>query len=246
MRLDHFVVHIDEDSEKLKQLALDAAVAGMPCDPGKGKGTSGFKAANIWIGDQYFEIPWLKRPDGGGWKKDWVDLYNDGKRGVFCIFLLANNIGELKKRLIAAGIPVSEEKVSFKIFGLFKKVMPWTCLHLPRLPGSNLEISFIEYEPGVIEKWISKMSPNARKNGIEGVFSCEIDVVDFQGAKNFLQKVFPNSQSEAGTFVANLERGHLKVKRGTKTWVTLFASSQNPSFVGKNFSFEDVNVTVVH
>lgn len=87
MRLDHFVVHVDANSAKLKQLALDAEVAGMPCDLGKGKGTSGFKAANIWVGDQYFEIVWLKRPDGGGWQKDWVDLYNDGKRGAFCIFL---------------------------------------------------------------------------------------------------------------------------------------------------------------
>lgn len=167
-------------------------------------------------------------------------------RGAFCIFLLTDNIGELKKRLVAAGIPVSEEKVSFKIFGLFKKVMPWTCLHLPRLPGSNLEISFIEYETGFVEKWISNMRPNAKTNGIEGVFSCDIDVVDFQGASIFLQKVFPNSKCEGDTFVANLERGYLKVKCGKKNAVALFASSENPSFIGKNFSFEDVKVTVVH
>lgn len=89
------------------------------------------------------------------------------------------------------------------------------------------------------------MSPNARKNGIEGIFSCEIDVVDFQGASDFLQKLFPNSQGEKDAFVANLERGHLKVKRGTRNGVTVFASSQKPSFVGKSLSFEDVNVMVV-
>jgi hypothetical protein len=244
MRLDHFVVHVDNNIAKLKQLAAAATSAGMPFNPKKGKGTSGFRATNIWIGDQYFEIPWLRRHDGGGWKKEWVELYNNGQRGAFCIFLLTRNLRELKARLEAAGVAVNEEKVSFKAFGLFTKVMPWTTLHLPRLPGTNLEISFIEYEP-ICETWFARMSPNAKTNGIEGVLSGEIEVQDFEGASDFLRRVFPESRTMSDEFVASLEGGTLVVRRGSENRVTLFARSKEAKLVGKEFSFEDVTVKVV-
>jgi len=67
MKLDHFVVHIDNDESILERLKQTIEPLGFPFEPKRGKGTKGFKAANIWIGRQYFEIIRLLRPDGGGW-----------------------------------------------------------------------------------------------------------------------------------------------------------------------------------
>ena len=114
MLLDHFVVHVDNNPTALTNLAERAKGAGFPMDLSKGKGTKGFHAQNIWMGQQYFEIPWLKRDDGGGWKSEWVDMYNSGKRGLFCLFLRTENIGQWETKLKSIGIPVKKEKVSFK------------------------------------------------------------------------------------------------------------------------------------
>ena len=49
IRLDHFVVNIDNDVEKLKALKRQIEPLGYPFEPTWGKGTKGFKVANIWI-----------------------------------------------------------------------------------------------------------------------------------------------------------------------------------------------------
>ena len=68
LRLDHFVIHIDYDPRKLQALKEQFDGYGIPFEPEKGKGTKGFKVSNIWIGDQYLELPYLKNADGCGWK----------------------------------------------------------------------------------------------------------------------------------------------------------------------------------
>jgi CO dehydrogenase/acetyl-CoA synthase beta subunit len=73
MRLDHFVVHIDQDPPKLQSLKDQIVPMGFPFNPTAGKRTKGFQVANIWIGDQYLELIWLKTQDGGGWRRTmWV------------------------------------------------------------------------------------------------------------------------------------------------------------------------------
>lgn len=83
MRLDHFVVHIDNDQAKLESLKSQIEPIGFPFNPHSGKGTKGFKVANIWIGDQYLELVWLKTKDGGGWREQWVDKYNQGQMATY-------------------------------------------------------------------------------------------------------------------------------------------------------------------
>jgi len=244
MLLDHFVVHIDNNRSLLSDLANRAKSAGFPMDLNKGKGTKGFHALNIWMGQQYFEIPWLKREDGGGWKSEWVDMYNSGKRGLFCIFLRAKNIDQLEIQLRKIGIPIKKEKVSFKVLGLFTKTMPWTTLHLPQLPGSDIEISFIEYEPGIVEKWITQMKPNATSVGIQGIGGCEIQVIQFNECVNFLKRVFPNATETEKSLSIPLEHGFLNVKPGTRNNTTFVASASNPALQGKKFGFENVEVRV--
>ena len=95
VRLDHFVVNIDNNMEKLKELKKQIEPLGYPFEPTWGKGTKGFKVANIWIGLQYLEMVWLKKKDGGGWKPDWVEKYNNGHRGIIAIYLMTDKLDEI-------------------------------------------------------------------------------------------------------------------------------------------------------
>ena len=85
LTLDHFVVHIDNDPAILADLKKRLVGSGVPFEPEWGKGTKGFKAANIWIGRQYFEIIRILRPDGGGWVPRWVERHHRGRRGLYCV-----------------------------------------------------------------------------------------------------------------------------------------------------------------
>lgn len=68
VRLDHFVINIDNDMKKLIELKKQIAPLGIPFEPTWGKGTKGFKVANIWIGLQYLEMVWLKKRTVGDGK----------------------------------------------------------------------------------------------------------------------------------------------------------------------------------
>ena len=80
-------------------------------------------------GSDYNILRWygLKEKDGGGWKADWVEKYNNGHRGIIAIYLVTDRLDEIREELKCIGIPVSEpERISFRwFFGLLKKTMPW-------------------------------------------------------------------------------------------------------------------------
>ena len=131
IRLDHFVINIDNDMKRLKELKRHIEPLGFPFEPTWGKGTKGFQVANVWIGLQYLEMVWLKKKDGGGWKADWVEKYNNGHRGIIAIYLMTDRLDEIREELRSRGINVSEpERISFRwFFGLLKKTMPWRSMY---------------------------------------------------------------------------------------------------------------------
>ncbi|GLV65942.1 hypothetical protein Bmyc01_46110 [Bacillus mycoides] len=100
LRLDHFVIHIDNDFEKINNLKKEFNKLNLPFNPKKGKGTKGFKVINFWSGEQYLEMLYLKNLEGGGWKSEWIDKYNQGKRGVFGICLFTDSLDEIKAGLM--------------------------------------------------------------------------------------------------------------------------------------------------
>jgi hypothetical protein len=245
MRLDHFVIHVDNDEQKLANLAEAASEAGIPCNfKRNGKGTKGFQARNIWLGRQYFEIVYLRRPDGGGWRDKWVSQYNRGERGVVCLFVRVSNLAALKNELSLRNVEAVEEKVSFKLFGLFKVTMPWTSLHLTNIPGTGFEISFIEYGQKVTDSWYLSQKPNAIANGFEGISSCTIELPETRPAIAFLKKVFPSLVEQGNEAVVPLEQGCIKVVQGKNPKVTLNAETSRSDLVGRSFAIENTLVQV--
>jgi hypothetical protein len=112
----------------LKQLKERVEPLGLPFDPNRGKGTKGFKVGNIWIGDQYFEMPYLKNEDSGGWKKEWVEKYNKGKHGAYCLFIMTDELENEMKELKNKGVQIGEPE----LLGFLTKTLPWRSIYTRR------------------------------------------------------------------------------------------------------------------
>lgn len=246
MKVDHIVVHIDNDTTVLEKLRREAEECGFPFDPTKGKGTRGFKVSNLWVGEQYFEIPRLTRKDGGGWVPSWVERYNKGNRGAYCIFLKTENLEKIQSELSVRGVLASIERTSYKLlFGLYTMTMPWRYLRLSPIPESDLEIGFYECEEQVSKKMRSRMTPNAADNGIVGISDVDIFLPSLEKALPFLKSLFPQLEQTSATQVkVNLGESELNFHQSPsgRTEVLLEAESKNDTLVGKEFSLHNVTL----
>jgi len=254
MRLDHFVVHIDGDQTKLETLKNTIEPMGFPFNPNAGKRTKGFQVANIWIGNQYLELVWLKTKDGGGWRKEWVEKYNRGLRGIFGLCLMTDQLDslekELRKRCIDASPP---ERITFKmLFGLLKKTLPFRLVFTPPIPGTDLQVFFLEMDSQEKYEFMRKyfMKPNARENGITGITEAVVRCPFSKEAWEYIGAIFPDMTGDEQRatydmgetklhFVHSDERG--LDKRRLK--VELLASTIHDDLANQSFEVENVRVT---
>jgi len=249
IRLDHFVINIDNDMEKLKALKNRIKSMGFPFEPTWGKGTKGFQVANVWIGLQYLEMVWLKKKDGGGWKADWVEKYNNGHRGIIAIYLMTDRLDEIREELRSRGINVSEpERISFRwFFGLLKKTMPWRSIFTEPIPGTDLQICFGELDgPDIMEKMKAYMVPNAADNGIEGIREATVKGNFSEEAWAYIQKLFPEAQLKENCLTYDMGTTRLSFKSCDKQGlnVEVKAITSNKDYLGKSFEVENLKVVL--
>ena len=229
MVLDHFVIHIDDDPAILDALKSRLGTHGVPFEPGWGKGTKGFKAANIWIGRQYFEIMRILRPDGGGWVPHWVERHHQGRRGLYCIFLKTGRLNEIAENLRATDIAIKgPERIIYRaLLGLLKKSMPWRVLYLPPVPGTDLEFGFIEYDPGLEAQLKSHMVPNADENGITGISDARLCLPLSDEARSFLLRLFPGAKGTANGMTVSLAEGSIHIENAGHVHAHFHAKSED-------------------
>lgn len=244
MKLDHFVVHIENDDAILEQLKRTIEPLGFPFEPTWGKGTAGFKAANIWIGRQYFEIIRLLKPDGGGWPEKWVQRHHTGKRGVYCIFLVTDDLSAIANSLSVHGVPIQgPERISFRaFFGLFKKTLPWQLIYLPEIPGTHLEIGFIQYDPDPKDRIKQFLVPNSDERGIMGISAATVHLPLDERSREFLKRVFPGIQENGHGLSVPLKNGELKFLAAATTFVDLKADVNSDQLKERSFRFENLSV----
>lgn len=140
LRIDHLVVNIDKKYQTDKTVIQSVRNTGFPYEPKWGKGTKGFKASNIWIGNEYLEMIHLLKNDGGGWKAEWVEKYNKGHRGLICLMLDVDDLDKIYEEMIDTNI-TKPQYLQFKWgFGLFTKTMPWRNSYFPFFEGVPLQI----------------------------------------------------------------------------------------------------------
>lgn len=230
MHLDHFVVHVENDLKPLETLASKISSIGFPFRPKKGKGTAGFKTSNIWVGDQYFEIVRLLKPDGGGWPTEWVERVNGGERGISCIFLQTVDLDSIFDRLQKAGLECSIEKTKFKVFfGLMTMEMPWRYIKTPSIPGTHVDIGFIQYDASSWDHYRKYMKPNSREFGVDGIFEAQVNVPSISIANNYLRTLFPEIEVGERSATVSLNPGKISfLESKTDQAVVLFAKSKSP------------------
>ncbi|MEH7300782.1 VOC family protein [Neobacillus drentensis] len=203
MRLDHFVVHITKDDEKLAGLKDELAKIAIPFEPTKGKGTKGFKVANIWVGEQYLEMPWMLNKDGGGWRPEWVDKYHSGKRGIFGLCFMVDNVEEIKAELETRGVQVSgPERITFTMLRFFKKSLPFRTLYTTEIPGTDLQFMFLEMDSQEKYEFTKKyfMHPNSEKNQVHAINRAVVEIQESEEVKAFISSVFPDCvETETGS-----------------------------------------------
>ncbi|WP_153732783.1 hypothetical protein [Sporosarcina obsidiansis] len=173
MKIDHLVVNVDQKYQKDSVEIESIRDAGLPYEPKWGKGTRGFKASNIWIGNEYFEMIRLLKEDGGGWKLEWVEKYNRGHRGLICLMLDVDDLDTIYNELTNTNsINITEPTyLQFKWgFGLFTRTMPWRNSYFPFFEGIPLQIGLQQMkDEKSVEFMRQYMVPNARDKGINGI-----------------------------------------------------------------------------
>ena len=246
MILDHFVIHMDDDPAQLEGLKTRLDACGVPFEPDWGKGTKGFRASNIWIGRQYFEIIRILRPDGGGWVPQWVARHQQGQRGLYCLFLKTDRLDDIAETLRAAGVETQgPERITFRaFFGLLKKSMPWRVLYLPPIPGTGLEFGFIEYDPDPKGRLKAHMVPNADENGLTGVTEARIRLPLTEDTAAFIQQVFPDTTTEAGVLTVPLADGSLRVENAEDIHIDFYADKSDPTRQPGTVSFQNTTLHV--
>ncbi|MBK3496429.1 hypothetical protein JFL43_16505 [Viridibacillus sp. YIM B01967] len=172
MKIDHLVINVDRNYQVEGEQVTAIRQLGLPYEPKKGKGTKGFKASNIWIGKEYFEMISILKKDGGGWKSDWVSAFNRGERGLICLMLDVADIDKLSTELQTKGVSISKPeslKIKF-LFNLFSKTLPWRNSYLDFFQGVPLQIGFQQMKNQKTRDYMEKyMLPNAAENNIGGI-----------------------------------------------------------------------------
>lgn len=248
MRLDHFVVHITKSDEKLAGLKAELAELGVPFEPTKGKGTKGFKVANIWIGEQYLEIPWMLNKEGGGWKPEWVEKYHSGKRGIFGLCFMVDNVDKMKGELVSRGVEVSgPERITFTMLHFFKKSLPFRTLYTREIPGTDLQFMFLEMDSQEKYEFTKKyfMHPNSEKNQVNAINRAVVELQESEEVKAFISSVFPNCvETEIGrSFIMKDTTLDFHFKKEKELKVHLYAKTTNSNLpLGTTIEVENVTL----
>lgn len=116
---------------------------------------------------------------------------------------------------------------------------PWRYLFLPPLGSSAIEVSWIQYDPGLDRAALAV--PNSRTNGIKGIVRTEVILRDYETGVQSFQKMFPHSRHESGTLTLPLSNGVLTLRPSDEMGdsVRAKAISRNREFAGPGFSCEN-------
>lgn len=246
LKLDHFVVNVSREYQKDKTIIDSITNAGFPYKPSWGKGTKGFKASNLWIGNEYFEMINILKESGGGWKSDWVDLFNKGHRGLVCLMLDVENIDKLHNNLIDKKIEVTKpEHLKFKWFlNLFTRVMPWKNCYVNFLEGIPLQIGFQQMNDEKSREFMNEyMVPNSRENNITGISKVVIKGALTNNDKKLISSIFDREIIETDPITIQLNKDQILVFEEAENYaVNIVTNCNNEKFDNETIKIENIEV----
>lgn len=245
-KLDHFVVNINGSYQKDKDEIKKITEAGFPYEPSWGKGTKGFKASNLWIGNEYFEMINIIRADGGGWKEDWVELYNKGHRGLVCLMLDVEDIDKIYKSLTNKYIEVTKpEYLKFKwFFNLLTRTMPWRNSYINFFEGIPMQIGFQQMKDEKSRDFMDQyMVPNSRDNEILGISKVIIRGTLTSKDISLIEGVFEDLIINRKPLTIELNQGQTIVFEENEDYsVEMFTKCKNENYINKIIKIENITV----
>ncbi|MGM0123663.1 hypothetical protein IGI37_001036 [Enterococcus sp. AZ194] len=225
--IDHLVVNVEGYYQKNQEFIEEVNSQGLPYLPKKGKGTRGFQASNLWLGEEYLEFIHIKTKDGGGWISKWVEKYHAGHRGLIGLFLKTKNIEETTEKLSQFGISESKRITIPLFFNLIKLSAKWRNAYLPFFSKSPFQIGFQQVDNKKIEKRMhTQMVPNSQDQGITGIKSITYYGPFTEDELEWLKKIFICIEEKDKQLIIPLEKGQslsICISSEVKTEVQLFS-----------------------
>ncbi|WP_320130612.1 VOC family protein [uncultured Sphaerochaeta sp.] len=246
MKIDHLVLAVDTQYQKDGKIFKAIRNAGFPCRQESGKRTKGYRTSSLYIGDEYIQLVRLLMPSGSSWKKDWVEAYNKGHRGLFCLLFETSDIESEYARLSTLNVPVTRpEPMKIKKFlGMFSRTLPWRNSFVFRFSGVPLQIGFIEYKNAKAHNILRKRRmPNSRIHSVEGIEDISIKGSFSDGDLWILTQVFPDARDTSEGLVVTLEGNqHLVCEKGPDYLVSVRTDCTEGQWRGKEVVIENVTV----
>lgn len=248
LKIDHLVLNVDKNIQSDTKIIESIQNIGLPYSPSKGKGTKGFKVSNLWIGDEYLEMANILNQDGGGWRRDWVNLFNQGYRGTTCIVINTDNLDSIYSDLKSLDISISEpETISFKLFfNLFTMTMPWRNIYTGFFEKIPLQLSFQELNNKDYMKSMRKrMVPNSIENGITKILKLLINGPFTDNDFTNIKKIFPTAIESNNSITVPLDNDQELIFQYNAYYsVKAYTNCLNESFKNKQYTI--YNTTLIN
>lgn len=248
MRLDHIVVHVDNDPQKLKSLSETTNDQGYPFFPNKGKRNTEYCSSSINIGSEYIEVVRMLKPNAQSWMPLWSHYYDSGFRGVYCIFLEVEDVERTAVALKKAGVRARGPAVLTypALLGMFRKEAPYLIYYMPTFPDTNFQLALMQYrKPGSREAFQAGLQPNANTNGINGIRRVEIELPNLDESMEMIQKIFPDLRFENGEWMTQLEKQRMVFRRSADAAMHVRVSTVTSQRANLGKSFQLSNLEVV-
>ena len=246
LRIDHLVLNIDEYYQQEESTRMIEDV-GLPYVPKNGKGTSGFKVSNLWLGDEYFEMVRIKKEDGGGWVPDWTKRYLAGERGLVCLMLETENMKALYSKLHKKDMSLPEQAKYKLFYGLLSISPPWKNAYMPFLEGVPFQIGFQQMNNEKSkEKMYKQMKPNSRENGFTGISHIEIYGKYTRNDRELIYSLFTTKGDvENGDLVWELKNNQKIVFIQAEEYnVNVYLNKENDNGSKELIKIENVSIAV--
>ncbi|MDB8801117.1 hypothetical protein PN294_02840 [Romboutsia sp. 1001216sp1] len=188
----------------------------------------------------------ILRSNGGGWKTEWVDLYNNGHRGLICIMLDVVNIDEVYNLLNKKSIEITKpEHLKFKwFFNMLTRTMPWQNSYINFFEGVPLQIGFQQMNDEKSRKFMNEyMIPNSRDNDIIGISEVVVRGPLTNNDIKLINNIFDIYITQTEPLTIQLNQQHVLVFEDSESYsVDIITKCNNKSFNNKSISIENIAI----
>ena len=236
-------MNVSSDVQESKEMIERIRLAGLPYEPKRGKGTKGFKVANIWIGNEYLEMVRIKKVDGGGWIPKWTEKYLKGHRGLIGFALDVDDIEATYQSLVNSNVKVSKpEPLKFRwFFNLFSKTMPWKNAYLPEFEGVPFQFFLQQLDNEKTKLYMQKyMVPNSIEENIHGIVEVIVYGNMTDNDKSILRALFKDYKEHEGKILITIGNQLITFVESENHYVEVILDCSNELYSSKEVKIENV------